>query len=359
MTIYFIMYALLFAVAQFTCHSEKGIKKRKSYKALWMIGIVFVVLALRHPTMGGDLGYHSYNGYLKSFTRIAEMSWKSLLNSGGILNYEWGYIIFNKLLSYISVDYQCIIVTCALVSLIPIGIMIRRYSRDFLFSVFVYLGLPSFLILYSGLRQGIAIGICCLAYKYIEEKKPFKFIATVIFASFFHYTAIIFLIAYPVFKIKFSKTSRLISLVLIPIVFVLRVPLFGVLSKILKEDTSIEINNSITLFLAFVCVYIFCAVFVNEEDAITRGFLNIFYLACLCTCFTGIYSTALRVAYYFMTALVIALPNTISKISDKKSYMLSKFFIMFAFIAYGLYSIWSAGASWAVSYPYHFFWETL
>ena len=97
--------------------------------------------------------------------------------------------------------------------------------------------------------------------------------------------------------------------------------------------------------------------FIDEEDKITNGFLNIFYLAIICMCFSGIYLTAMRVGYYFMVALVIALPNIISRMSDKNSNIISKLSIGTIFIVYGLYAIYTS--TWAMANPYLFFWQNV
>ena len=54
------------------------------------------MLALRHQSMGIDLRYTKYFGYLGRFDAIAETSWSDVFDVS-IANYEKGYIIFNKL----------------------------------------------------------------------------------------------------------------------------------------------------------------------------------------------------------------------------------------------------------------------
>lgn len=360
MTVYFVLYALIISFSIFIRRGEpigNITEKTKKSETFAMLILVCFVIALRHPSMGLDLGYGRGNGYLDWFQVIGSHSWERIIHSGGYQNYEWGYIVFNKLISYISTEYQCLLIMSAVASLMPLAFMISKYSNDRLFSVIVYLGLPSFLIIFSGLRQGIAIGITCFSYIYIEQKKPFKFILTIILASLFHYSAVIFLIAYPVFRIKLDKQKRILSLFAILIVYIFRIPLFSILSKIFKDNASLEINDSKTLLLVFVAIYIFCTVFINENDKIASGFLNIFYLAIICMCFSGVYLTAMRVGYYFMIGLVIALPNIICNISDANLHLICKLSISGIFIIYGLYSLYSS--SWGMAYPYDFFWSNI
>ena len=359
MTPYFLLYMLLVGGSWFINHLTADDEVRKKTEVVLLIVLIFLIIGLRHPSMGWDLQYGKYGGYLWSFQNISNNSLLEVFRFNGWLNYEIGFILFNKLISFISKDIQCLLICSALLSLIPIGVTIHRYSRNTLMSVLVYLGLPSFMILFSGLRQGIGISLCCITYPYIINKKPIKFVLLVLIASLFHYSAICFLIAYPIFNFHMGKTLRYISLLGILLVFVLRKPLFTILSKLLKDNAQMDYNGAITLLLVFTLVYIFCIIFLDNDDSITSGFVNCFYLGVLCMCFGNVNQLAMRVAYYYMIALVIALPNIVMSISNIKNRMITLISIEVAFFIYSLYALWSSGNSWPMSFPYHFFWEEI
>ena len=359
MTVYYVTYILFFFFSYFFRHVKGDAEKRRKGELIALIGTIVIIVGLRHPSMGYDLQYGYTGGYIGSFHRIASLSWNSVVNLTGWLNYERGYVLFNKLISYVSKDTQWLLFCCALISIVPIGVMIHKYSRDTLFSVLVYLGLPCFMIVFSGLRQAIGIALCCLSYPYITEKKPLKFILCVLLASLFHYSAFFFLIAYPVFHLRIRKNVRMVSILVIPLIFLLRVPLFLILSELFKENAYIDYNGALTLLVVFALVYLFCAVFVDEQDEVTNGFLNLFYLGVLCMCFGNIYQTAMRIGYYFMIALAVALPNIVDEINIQSSKRISSVAIKTAFVLYGLYALWTSGSSWPMTYPYHFFWEAI
>ena len=81
----------------------------------------------------------------------------------------------------------------------------------------LYLGLAGYYILllfitfetytltFGILRQAIALSISLLAFNFLDKRKPIKFILLVLFASLFHKTAAIFLLAYPFLFIKVNK----------------------------------------------------------------------------------------------------------------------------------------------------------
>lgn len=355
MAIYFILYASIGFAALFAKHLKADYAKKRFF--LCMVSFVLLVLlfSLRHPSMGVDLQYGESNGYLGQFQRISRLSFSELFSTS-ILNYEIGFVVFNKLISYLSTDIQFYLFACTFFAILPIFYIIYKYSDTPIFSFIIYLGLPSFMMLFSGMRQILAIGLCALALNFILEKKLIKFIIAVAVATLFHYSAIVFFIAYPVYYIKIDKKMRILSLMLIALTFIFRKQLFVVLSKILKPEASTEDNGAFALFAVFVMIYVYCFVFAKNDKTI-NGLLNIFLFACLAQAFGGIYSTAMRVGYYFMTSLILLLPSVVKNIEDYKTKFLSYLFISVAFIVFGLWSLYNSG--WAMAYPYYFFWRTV
>ncbi len=359
MTVYYIIYFLILISPQFTVCKQTGELQECQHDkhTFFMMGLLILMFALRHQSMGVDLGYGVSYGYLGSFMRLSQYSWEEVIKLPSYLNYEKGYILFNKAISVISRNPQWLLICCGFVSFIPIGILIYRYSTDCRFSVFVFMALPCFQIFYSGLRQGIAIGICCYAMCCLQERKKWRFVLSVILASLFHFSASIFLLAYPLYYLRVEKKTRFISILLLPVVFIFCKPLFVIFSRLFKDNATISNTDAGTLFFVFTMVYCFCSVFVDETDEKSVGFLNVFYFACICQSFSGLHQLAIRVGYYFMIGIAIALPNIVSNIKDDNSYLISHIGLQSAFIAYGLYMIYAS--SWSCAYPYHFFWEAV
>jgi len=354
MLIYFVMYFLILVGTPIVMRSGGTLEKRKNRGVAYITALITLVVALRHPSMGADLRYGLPYGYLGSFQSIANLPWLHVL-AVSWQNYERGYIIFNKLLGYISTEYSCLLIGCGIASIVPIGIMIRKCSKDYVFSAIVYLGLPCFLMPFSGLRQSIAIGICCLAYLFIHKRKPLIFTTIVLSATLFHYSAFVFLIAYPLYHLRLSRQLRLSTIPCLAMIYVARYPLFSIASKLFKENAVASSDNATTLLIVFVLIYTFCTVFLRNCDEKSGGALNIFSFACVCQCFAGLFSTAMRVGFYFMPPLAIAMPNIIANMKRRNNYVLSRNFIMIIFTVYGLYALYRG--SWAMTYPYHFFWS--
>lgn len=350
---YYLLYSVI-GVSAFL--SSKSDERKTKIRFFQFSSLTLVLLmALRHPSMGIDLGYRAGRGYLNSFNILSGYSWPEIIKMDSFLNYEKGYVVLNKLISIISKDQQFLLIVCAAISLIPMLYIIYKNSDMPYFSLVIYLGLPCFLIVFSGLRQAIAISITFCAYEFIKKKKPVKFAAMVMLAALFHKSAIIFIIAYPIYHIEMSQITRQFSMVLFPLVFILRKPLFYFLSPLLKDHAHIDNNGALNLFITFVLIFYFVSVFGNEQDEEERGCRNLFFIACLIQALGGLYSTAIRLGYYFMIYLALCLPKVIGSFNNRDK-LVFKTLIAACFLIFGLYSIFVSKNSWALANPYNFFW---
>lgn len=356
MTIYYCIYGFLFVLEVLMRLSQVDSYKRKSFIVFFGFITIFLMLALRHPSMGWDLRYESPYGYLGSFDKISNFSWSSIFRVE-VQNYERGFIVFNKIISTIYNNQQFFLGVCAFLSVFPLIKMITSESEDAFFSICILIALPNFLMIYSGLRQALAIAICVYSYKFIKNKKLVKFIISVWFATFFHYSAFIFLVAYPLYNYKMKAQYRKFTVVLIAVVFLFKESLFVVFGKLFKEEVGVQDTGAGLLFLVFTLVYIFCIIYGNENDENQNGLMNIFLFTCICQTFSLVSDTAMRVGYYFMPFLAILLPEIFKSIDDKVTRQTFKAIVLSAFIAFGLYSI--ANSQFALSNPYHFFWEII
>ena len=275
MTIYYLYYlfvAIVAIISSRVCLNPN--RRQRVMCSLYFVGL-FLILACRHPSMGIDLHYGDYYGYLGRYSYIGDLSWAEAFTQP-VNNYERGYILFNKMLSCISTDPQMLIASCAFFSLLPVMYMIRRLSDAPHLSIYIYMGLPVFMLLFSGLRQVLALGVCCLALTFIYDRKPWHFILTVMLASTFHSTATVFLIAYPVYRIRISREMRVLTIAAFPVVYVFRYQLFVILSKLIKENAVPDDNGAFTLFLVFCLIYVF-GIFYTDGEKEENGMLNIFF----------------------------------------------------------------------------------
>ena len=359
MGIYYLAFLIIFfADTYYGYYNRNTMTPEKQGRSISKVAfiVLFLLFALRHPAMGIDLGYFNRSvGYLYSFDKLSKYSWNEILSGIEWQNYEYGYIVFNKLVGSIYNNRQFFLAACSFLCIAPVMKYISKKSSLPFLSVVIYMGLPVFLITYSGLRQAIAISITMLATNFIEEKKPIKFLLMVWLATLFHYSAYIFLVAYPIYYIKLSNIWRQFSALCIPLIFLFRGPLYEVFGKLFKDTVVADKTGAITLFLVFSAVYIYLIMFNKDCDKHQNGMINLFYVACIVQAFGSVSNIAMRVGYYFMPYLAIAVPNAITKNKNRQEYQANYVIVLLAFLLYSVYAIRTS--TWAMAYPYYFFWE--
>lgn len=345
MTIYITLYIFLLLFA----FLEKTLDKGKKVSFIFVSLAIICIVGLRKECMGYDLP-----GYLNSFDDLSNMPLLDTIRLDHYLNYEKGYVIFNTLFGFISTNHNAFLFTCVLISFLPIAFFAYRNSSRFTLSIFVYLALPPFLLLFSGLRQSIAIGLCLFSYEFVKKRKIIPFALIVAFAMTFHSSAMLFFVVYPLYSLKVGLKGRWISVLALAFIYLAKLPLYMILGKMLKSELILDNNGAYMLMIVFILTYIFCFLYskqTKEENAL----LNMFWLACFCQMFGSLNSIAIRVGYYFMLALLPLLPNVLNNIENQYEKVSLKMVISLCFIAAGIFFIYNG--DFAQTYPHYWFWD--
>lgn len=332
--------------------------ERKTMAYAWTVALLLsLLLGLRHPSMGVDLGYGGNTGYLSSFSKISTLSWREVLALSSFQNYERGYILLNKLLGSISRREQCLLLGCGLLSLLPVGAIIGRYSANCRTAFLIYLGLPAFFICFSGLRQGIALGISFYAYRFVREKRFWPYLGIVLLACLFHSTAVVSLLVYPACRVFPDRTAQWVSLGVLPVLFTFRSEIWNAIVRITGRSIPAVHNGSVALMLLFCGIYVYMVLFSKGARQL-EGMVNVQYLACCILIFAEVSNVAQRVGYYFMLYLTLSLPELLRAIRERRgsfAYSLHWLAVCGGFLLFGAYQLRTN--DWAMAWPYHFFWE--
>ncbi len=146
--------------------------------------------------------------------RINDFTWEYIKSQDDI-----GFGILQMILKRYSEDPQILIFTTALITNVLIIIGLYKYSRLFELSTYIYVTGGLFLVTMNGIRQCLATAILFVATKYLIEGNWFKYILVVIFASFFHQSALILIpISFLVRYRAWSKATLVLLLFSIIIV---------------------------------------------------------------------------------------------------------------------------------------------
>jgi hypothetical protein len=355
----------LFAVASQRCTRRNDIgiygvtHENNAYIAFIFI-LIGLLVALRSAVVGNDT-----ENYVELFENVASLQYGDLSD---YVRYEIGYIYLNKFASHISTHPQTILIVTGIIVTAGYYLFIRKYSKSVYLSVFMFILLGYMGQTMSMVRQCIAMSILFYAYRLIEQKKFILFILSVLCASLFHRTAIVFLAAWFIVKIPLN-TKNLIMLTIGTIILFISFETLFATSLSLFElyayyengkyfgDTRIATILQTGMILGFFVL----ALCVRKNTGV-KAFRNLGYEKMLMLLYAGMCIMILafkfnlfdRIAIYFNVFSIIVIPNTIALIKRSQVRLFIQLAVLSLLSAYQIIII-TYRPEWNRIYPYYFF----
>lgn len=324
--------------------------KKKIFVSLAALQM-FLILALRADDLGVDLTVYS-----GAYNFISNLNFFDLLErvrffQTAILPYpydmESGWVVFNWLIAQTGLGFQAVIVCCAIINSISVGMFIYKYSRIPWLSFFIFFSLGSFTYMFGILRQCLALSILLMGYTYAGDGKWKKVIFSILFAFSIHRTAfiaapILILFKYP----KFNKNKYIASLAMtVPFLFFSSYfyqyivwYVMGFFNKI-YIGRGFEWNNSIGLLIIIMVFLLLVTNFKNKYSNIEVVTFWAFSLSVYIK-IIGMYNAALsRSSDYYMMFLCLLIPLALSDYPKKDVRYFFAFLIgcmLFGFYIYTL-----------------------
>ena len=283
---------------------------------LVLIGIwLFCVSAFR-DNVGID--FHVYE---HDFNTIRELPvWQS-----GYFYYERGYLILNILLAVFFTDFQWVAIFCAGITVGLVIVTIYKYSEHALLSVLLYLGLAIYYASFCLIRQNIAVSIILCSFGFIKKKKTVKAILVVLFASLFHYSALVFIPVLLLMRVRLSKKFGLtiFGSVLILVIFFdafvkLGVAIIPTYRNYLQSDymAGMSIKSVIIPWFWFAVLYVFKPRLL-EKDPKNVVYVQFAFFGAILSLFQLRMQLFDRFVYYFTAFLILSIPSLVSCFDTK------------------------------------------
>ena len=315
-------------------------------------GLLMLLSALKASTVGNDT---------PEYVRIFEISPDLEF---GLSRYEYGYILYNKLLYNISSSPQIVFICTSLFVFAGFSRFFWKYSEMPWLSVLFFFLMGKYAFVMSALRQSIALTILLFAFESLYYKKYFLFIAFTLFASTFHGSALLFLICLPLSFIKLNP--RFIFLFILT--SIISLTLFGdILDVALSYVTAYQryvdgvyfegetrVASLLQLSLSVIILFIGYSSFkkqkgINSYMVILHIVAVYLYVLCLKVNLID------RFAEYFSVFSLVFLPNAINKMHIDRKRITIYTFILYYSIYVGIALVYRP--NWNNIYPYNFFWE--
>ena len=195
--IIFVLLVLWTILSYSLCNRIKVRDKKKIY--CWNMFIVTTIIqGLRSVYIGGVDTHLVYQaGFERAivtpFNRISIVFKKDIL-----------FYYLTKLFTYICTDFHVYVFVVSSLVLGSFAVFVYRHSDYTVFTYIIYYALGYYSVGFQMMRHVMALSVLLFAYDYLLDRKLIRFLAVVLFASCFHSSALIFLIAYPLSKMKIN-----------------------------------------------------------------------------------------------------------------------------------------------------------
>lgn len=190
-------------------YSDKNIYNRNYNKWLWFISCLFIAIAAFRFEIGADTTYSympTYEDY-PSIDKLKAIDFDST-------DYQPGWIVFCSLCKYISPSFYTFQFIHATILNIAILFFVKRNTKDVFVALLVYYVMNYLEYNTECLRESMAISCSLIAFEFYKNKK-YLFVVLFAFLAFnFHVSAIGALLIPVIFKIKFTRKSFFIVLII-------------------------------------------------------------------------------------------------------------------------------------------------
>ncbi|MBR4458421.1 MAG: EpsG family protein [Clostridia bacterium] len=147
-------------------------------------------------------------------------------------------------------------------------VITKRYSPDIYMGVILFFCIGGYFSSHNITRQYVAIMITLLAWKYVIERKPWKYFLTILLAMGFHTAAVIVLPLYYLAGRRFNKNVLFGYTVFAALIVVLNRPVLWLIQLVMYSGYGggygAESSNPLRLALVFITV--FCIWLLNRRN---------------------------------------------------------------------------------------------
>ncbi|WP_396586890.1 EpsG family protein [Bermanella sp. R86510] len=205
MLIYSFTFLSLITVSLFNLDSK--IK----FNQLLIFFVLFFVLMMLGLRLGVGADYYSYE---RIFLAIGDTSKYgffiySLSESTPV---ETGFALLMSFAKTLTDSYEVFVFIFALISVIPKYYIFKRLSPFIAVSFLIYFSDEWFWKDLSGARASFSAALLLLSVLFVKERQPFRFVLTIMFATWFHSFSII---ALPLYWVIYFNSTWFMSLFLL------------------------------------------------------------------------------------------------------------------------------------------------
>lgn len=316
--------------------------KRISNTLLLIIcGIIVILATFRAPSVGPDTP-----SYILHYFDTEDWSFKQIFSEDFLKRYSVYYSL-SKVFYLAGFPWTVWFCFLEIVYIVPMYILIRRYSTDDILSILVFITTGLFLFSLTGLKQTLGMSFMMMAYLVFVEKKYIWTIIFVLLGYYSHPSTAIFLIGLGIYYFRNSRYFKYIILGLVVLAFISGEWVFTSLVDMngdehfetyLEEETTYTATTLI-FYIALVGFSLFgYKRYKLKYPGQARTMLGMAILACALQSFASFSPNAFRLAYCYTPFMMILLPNSLNSIQNKTNSIIMYLVVVFSLCFYFLYA---------------------
>lgn len=319
-----------------------------------------LLLILRDESVGRDL-----STYKLRFAAYPHYSYESF----PIFSEEWLFKWLNIFIGKFTKDYQIYIVIMATLTILPIAFTYCTERNHGYVQMIIFVNMSTFVMLFSGIRQSLAIAMGMIAYHFVKKKKLVWFLIFAYLALALHHSGFMVFLMYPMYHARLRKQHLIFMVPAIAFIFIFKARIFTFLNEILSENSDhygSEINEtgaymSLLLFV-IITVFIYVVSSDGKMDKEAFGLRNFLILTVVVQCFASLHPLSMRLNYYYIIFIPMAVGRCLNFTKEKYkdiAYIGELVLCVFFTIDFiwGTYNSFVTGISALDTVPYNFFWE--
>lgn len=325
--------------------------ENKKYEIIFFFAFFILMLAFRASSVGADTAR-----YILLYEKTRAASFGSIFRD----DVELGYRVAEKILSYVIKNPQLYLAIHAAATVIPIAYLYYKESELPLLELTMFMVLPVFHMAFTGLRQMVAIAFTVPVFYAVKERKLVRFLILVVIAYFFHQSAFILFLLYPIYHLSAKVASLAVIAPSLVFVYFYNAVLYKWLMRLVPERFVERYDNvwdtgGYSVLIMFVLMVVLCFFLIRTKnlDKETLGLRNVLVLSALLQCFVPINGFAMRINFYFIVLVPLAVSRIINRADeDKKPFAVIACIVLVAFFLFNFFYKGFKGQDGFMIFPY-------
>ena len=325
MTIYIVLFVII--TIALTCSRDKTANKLNQnyrYGLFYFCTAVLTFFAcVRHYNVGQDT-----SAYISLFYAFGSVPWSNIISFLRASGYEFGYILYSKILYSLFPYRQTITVANSLLFAIFTYKFMRKYSKDCIVSLYIFYAFGFYQTSFNIVSSLIAAMMMYANLDAFQKKNKLKAIMVTFLAFSFHRASILLIILFLIERISLTKWRAFLVLILAAVCAVFYQTVLPVISFLAPDEYQGYIyaehgdNGLILVFHLLIIVYLAFFKYMlkkkrmlSEEKAFLPNTINwLVLLEIFCFIISLRVSKFSRVAYMFTPAYFIYIPELIDEV---------------------------------------------